>query len=170
MKWREECTARCQQACRWARHHAAAPTLAVLPAVVIPPPGWLSWLRTPPLGSPPPTPHPLATHPHMHTTPHAHILPLTLNPQTVAENLAAQLSDLRYGHEVERIAWGPAGVLIRCANGVTLEADAAVVTLPLGVLQARHGQLFEPALPPGKVSGADALPLCDLPWCRVVAI
>lgn len=73
--------------------------------------------------------------------------------QTVAENLAAQLCDLRYGHKVQRIAWGPGGVRIRCANGATLEAAAAVVTLPLGVLQARHGELFEPALPPGKVGG-----------------
>lgn len=77
--------------------------------------------------------------------------------QTVAENLAAQLSDLRYGHEVERIAWGPAGVRILCANGETLEADAAIVTVSLGVLQARHGELFEPALPPGKVGAIKRL-------------
>jgi spermine oxidase len=69
--------------------------------------------------------------------------------QTVAERLAGQLADLRYDHPVQRIRWGggPHGVQVSCANGVTLQADAVVVTASLGVLKAQHGQLFEPPLP-----------------------
>jgi hypothetical protein len=69
----------------------------------------------------------------------------------VAEGLAAQLPDVRYGHAVRRIRWGaPGPVAISCANGTALEADAVVVTVSLGVLKAQQEALFEPALPVAK--------------------
>ena len=92
--------------------------------------------------------------------------------QTVANRLAAQLHDLRYQHAVQHISWGsgslpPGGddtssgvssrVSIACANGATLEADVALITLPLGVLKAQHQQLFSPPLPPAKAAAIERL-------------
>lgn len=57
----------------------------------------------------------------------------------------AQGLDVRTGHFVQTIAYGPQGVRITTGQG-TLEADRAIVTLPLGVLQ-KGVVAFEPALP-----------------------
>ena len=72
--------------------------------------------------------------------------------------LAAPLGDrVRLGVEVRHVAWRPGAVRLRCAStagGRTLDvrARAAVVSLPLGVLQAPSGAKgaveFEPPLPP----------------------
>jgi spermine oxidase len=96
--------------------------------------------------------------------------------QTVADRLAAQLHDLRYQHAVQHISWGSdsvapgrgddssasvggssCGVSIACANGATLQADVALVTLPLGVLKVQHRQLFSPPLPPAKVAAIERM-------------
>ena len=98
----------------------------------------------------------------------------------MADRLAGQVADLRLGHEVRAIRWesgihgtsasaggggsgggssgsGGAPVLITCANGATLEADAAVVTVSLGVLKAAHRQLFSPPLPAAKAAAIERL-------------
>jgi hypothetical protein len=67
--------------------------------------------------------------------------------QAVAERLAADL-EVRLSHVVEAIEHSPAGVRVRTTRGV-FEAEAAVVTLPLGVLKAGAVR-FEPALPERK--------------------
>lgn len=43
--------------------------------------------------------------------------------------------EVRHGWAVEEIAWSSAGVRIACAGSKSLEADAAIVTVPLGVLK-----------------------------------
>jgi monoamine oxidase len=67
--------------------------------------------------------------------------------QAVAEGLAAGL-DVRLGHEVSRIEHGSAGVRVVTSRG-PVEADAAIVTLPLGVLKA-GAVAFAPGLPDRK--------------------
>jgi monoamine oxidase len=67
--------------------------------------------------------------------------------QAVAERLAAEL-DVRLAQVVETIEHSPAGVRVRTTRGV-FEADAAIVTLPLGVLKA-DAVRFEPPLPERK--------------------
>jgi monoamine oxidase len=62
-------------------------------------------------------------------------------PARLAEGL-----DVRLGSPVSQVRWGSDGVAVTGDRG-TVEADAAVVTVPVGVLQA--GDLaIEPALPP----------------------
>jgi spermine oxidase len=79
--------------------------------------------------------------------------------QAVAELLAGQLSDVRYGWEVRRITWGgPGGISIECKDGSRLEGlDAVIVTVSLGVLKAQHGTLFDPPLPTDKVAALSSL-------------
>ena len=74
--------------------------------------------------------------------------------QAVAEGLAAGL-DVRLGHEVSRVAHGPAGVRVVTTRG-DIEADAAIVTLPLGVLKA-GAVVFDPPLPERKRRAIDRL-------------
>ena len=54
--------------------------------------------------------------------------------------------DLRTGVEVVEVEHDADGVRVRCADGAMHEADAAIVTVPLGVLQAGR-PAFSPALP-----------------------
>lgn len=96
--------------------------------------------------------------------------------QAVAEHMAAKVADLRFQHAVQRIEWaspssgsladaaasstssgGSARVRIACSNGDSLEADAAIVSVSLGVLQAQHHRLFTPALPAEKVAAIERL-------------
>ena len=52
--------------------------------------------------------------------------------------MAEDLSDVRLGCEVESIAWGHHGVEVAYREGQadrTLSADAAIVTVSLGVLK-----------------------------------
>ena len=81
----------------------------------------------------------------------------SLRAQAVAESMAAQVADLRFRNLVERLEWGGGGVRVTCAGGATMRADAAIVTVSLGVLQARHVQLFSPPLPPAKVAALGRL-------------
>lgn len=41
--------------------------------------------------------------------------------------------------------------VVKCASGLTYLADHVVTTIPIGVLQARHHQLFTPSLPARKI-------------------
>lgn len=68
--------------------------------------------------------------------------------------LAAGL-DIRLNAIVHAIDWS-AGLRLELRNGETLQGDAAVVTLPLGVLQAGHIR-FEPALPAHKLTALAGL-------------
>jgi glycine/D-amino acid oxidase-like deaminating enzyme len=54
--------------------------------------------------------------------------------QGVAEAMAEGL-EVRFGHEVDRIEWGRGGVIVSCSGGQVIEADAAIVTVSLGVLK-----------------------------------
>eukprot|EP00887_Chlorella_sp_A99_P007288 scaffold2.g7288.t1 len=93
-------------------------------------------------------------------------VPLSCGFQAVAEWLAAPL-DVRYGHAVETVAWGPSGVALACAGGVRLAAAAAVVTVSLGVLKAgcrgagesgeRSAELTGPAEPARPAGGRPLL-------------
>jgi monoamine oxidase len=58
--------------------------------------------------------------------------------------------------EVEEIRWSPRGVACTTRQGETLEARAAVCTLPLGVLQSGDVR-FQPELPAAKRSALRAL-------------
>lgn len=72
--------------------------------------------------------------------------------------LAAALSaglDIRLGHPVTRVRWGAAGVRVDAGDEVG-SAGQAVVTVPVGVLQA--GTIgFEPALPASTASALGGL-------------
>lgn len=72
--------------------------------------------------------------------------------------LAAALArglDVRLRQEVRRVAYGRAGVRVEAAGGA-FEADAAVVTLPLGVLRA-GAVVFDPTLPSEKRAALQGL-------------
>ena len=47
-------------------------------------------------------------------------------------------ADIRFGAVVEKIQWGASGVDVRCADGRSFQADAAVVTVSLGVLKVAY--------------------------------
>jgi monoamine oxidase len=61
----------------------------------------------------------------------------------------AQGIDIRLNTVIESIAWGAGGVKIQAQDGTRYAADAAVVTLPVGVLKAGSVK-FTPELPTEK--------------------
>lgn len=63
--------------------------------------------------------------------------------------------DIRFNAPVSRIAWSEAGVTVT-AGGDTFTAERAIVTLPLGVLQAGD-IVFDPPLPEAKQRAIDGL-------------
>jgi monoamine oxidase len=73
---------------------------------------------------------------------------------SLVDSLAAAL-DVRLNHPVESISYGPAGVLVRTAQG-DLPGAVVVVTLPVGVLKHSPPR-FDPALPPAKLAALDRL-------------
>lgn len=72
----------------------------------------------------------------------------------VTNMLASQL-DIRTGHVVQQIHYDDTGATIVTEKG-TFEGDYAVVTLPLGVLEAGAVR-FEPPLPAAKLGAIDRL-------------
>jgi len=74
--------------------------------------------------------------------------------QPLAEKLAEEL-DVRLGHAVSRIEHSPNGVRIVTSRG-DIEADVAIVTLPLGVLKAGD-VAFDPPLPERKRQAIERL-------------
>lgn len=60
--------------------------------------------------------------------------------QKLAEHMAVGL-DVRYGAIVEKVQWGASGVTVICWDGRSFQADAAVVTVSLGVLKARSRRM-----------------------------
>ncbi len=72
----------------------------------------------------------------------------------VVDRLAEGL-DVRFGHVVERVAWGEDGVTVITDRG-PIEADCAVITVPLGVLQAGRPD-FDPPLPAAKRAAVERL-------------
>ncbi len=69
---------------------------------------------------------------------------------------AARGLDIRTGAEVTRLRARAAGVEIGFAAGQTITADGAIVTLPLGVLQAAD-VTFDPPLAPARQAAVGAL-------------
>lgn len=63
--------------------------------------------------------------------------------------------DVRFGSVVQRIEWAEDGAVID-TDTESMEADAVIVTLPLGVLQAGDVE-FDPALPSEYLAAIDAL-------------
>lgn len=57
--------------------------------------------------------------------------------QGVAEAMAAGL-DVRLRQEVVGIACGGSGVRVACKNGEVFDADAAIVTVSIGVLKVHR--------------------------------
>jgi monoamine oxidase len=72
-------------------------------------------------------------------------------------HLAAGL-DIRLGSPVERVRWAPGAVTLELAGGAQLAARRALITVPLGVLQANR-PAFSPALPPAKRAAIAAIPM-----------
>jgi hypothetical protein len=74
--------------------------------------------------------------------------------------------DIRTGHRVTSVSWTLRGVSVATDRG-TVEADRAVITLPLGVLQ-RGAVEFSPELPAAKVRAIQALGMGTLnkPYLR----
>lgn len=73
----------------------------------------------------------------------------------VAAHVARGL-DVRLGHVVTAVDWAEGQVTLTCANGQTLRAQHAIVTMPLGVLQSGKVR-FTPALPAEKSRAIDGL-------------
>jgi monoamine oxidase len=63
--------------------------------------------------------------------------------------MLAEGLDIRLNAVVESVDWSGEGVRIHTADGQDYEADNAIITLPLGVLQARRVR-FTPELPADK--------------------
>jgi monoamine oxidase len=88
----------------------------------------------------------------------------TLNDGCTAAGVTTLLSTA-----VRRVAWGPDGVTVEAVRAnaatVTLRAHAAVVTLPVGVLQHRGDATsvtFEPALPAVKLAALGNIAMGDV--------
>ncbi|KAL1924180.1 uncharacterized protein VTP21DRAFT_7215 [Calcarisporiella thermophila] len=79
--------------------------------------------------------------------PHA----LALGPEPIDIRLRTPVNLIEYTMEAE-----DSGVCIHCKDGVTLDADACVVTIPLGVLKA-GGVQFDPKLPTWKQEAIERL-------------
>lgn len=61
---------------------------------------------------------------------------------------------MRLNVEVININWSQMTgqkTIIKCSNGMSYSADHVIVTIPIGVLQARHQQLFTPTLNERKI-------------------
>lgn len=56
---------------------------------------------------------------------------------------------------VNNIQWDGERAVVRCTDGSVYSAEFVVVTTSLGVLKARHLDLFTPQLPPRKVLAID---------------
>lgn len=69
--------------------------------------------------------------------------------------------DVRYGETVTSIAYSDTGVTVGTAAGSSYRAERAIITLPLGVLQA--GTIsFEPPLPPTRLRAQQRLAMGTL--------
>ena len=65
---------------------------------------------------------------------------------------------------VTNIAWGCDGVKVSTKDGQTFGAQEVISTLPLGVLQRHHKDIFEPSLPQkhDEVLTADGIIMANL--------
>jgi monoamine oxidase len=76
-------------------------------------------------------------------------------PHWLARRLGAPA--LRLSSPVERIAWSPGRVTVGVAGGAMVEARAAIVTVPLAVLAATDGIVFDPPLDNDKRAAIDGI-------------
>lgn len=72
--------------------------------------------------------------------------------------------DVRTGVDVVEVEHSPQGVRLRCADGSEHAADAAIVTVPLGVLKAGRPR-FSPPLPSKMRAGIERLAMGVLNKC-----
>ena len=79
----------------------------------------------------------------------------------VADSVPPGDPRLVLGAEVTKLSYGCDGVTLATADGRTFRAQQAISTLPLGVLQRKQQQLFEPPLPaePGFPPSSPTIPL-----------
>ena len=80
--------------------------------------------------------------------------------RTLVERLASGL-DVRLGSPVTSIEHGADGVVVGTANGEAVEAERAIVTVPLGVLKAGSIR-FDPPLGPEQAGAAQRLAMASL--------
>ena len=78
----------------------------------------------------------------------------------LAEKLAEGLP-IRHGMTVEQIQWGPTGVTLHCQGGEKVEADAAIVTVSLGVLKVSVAM---------HITGVAAFALCSIPSTAIYTL
>lgn len=76
--------------------------------------------------------------------------------QSIAQSMSKGLNVL-LEHEVGSIAWGEEGVTVTLVDQRQFHGDAAVVTASLGVLKARHAELFTPRLPQDVIGAIERL-------------
>ncbi|WP_049768821.1 flavin monoamine oxidase family protein [Roseiflexus castenholzii] len=74
--------------------------------------------------------------------------------------------DIRSGHIVQRVAYADDGVTVVTAHGA-LRAHAALITVPLGVLQ-RGGIVFDPPLPSSKQRAIERMGMGLLNKCYLI--
>jgi len=74
---------------------------------------------------------------------------------TVMNHLARGL-DIRLNTVIDAVEWGAHGIRVRTKSGETFSADAAVITLPVGVLKANVVR-FSPALPTEKTAALEKI-------------
>jgi len=85
--------------------------------------------------------------------------------RTVVDFLAQNL-DIRLNHVVQRITYGDSGVIVKAAQG-SWRAQAALLTVPLGVLQ-RRSITFEPPLPTTKQQALERVAMGLLNKCYLI--
>lgn len=63
---------------------------------------------------------------------------------------------IQLNKKVVSIDWTSEKISIKCEDGSEFSADHVIVTIPIGVLKARHQSLFTPKLPDKKVEAIEA--------------
>jgi monoamine oxidase len=87
----------------------------------------------------------------------------------VTDALAEQITDLKLNSPVSKIVHSPDHVEVHTRQGEVLQADAVIVSIPIGVLKA--GSIhFEPALPQWKQTAISRIGMGKLSKVRLRSI
>ena len=68
--------------------------------------------------------------------------------------LSSGVGEIQLEEVVSQVDWAGDTVTVTSSSGET-EADHVIITLPIGVLQSHHSQIFSPGLPEDKVSSLE---------------